>query len=200
MTPSSRALSLAAGCLMLLGSALSASAHPDIAVTTRVLFDIREGRLIAVAESLAFDEKYSARLFARFDHDGDGIFDGGEADEMRQALTEDLGATHFLTELAFGGELLEMGEPDAFHASVATGSVSVTFGFRLEAPVAIGEGQILTLMQRDRDYTVAFRLAEDRPVLIRGGEGHCAYSVVERPDLAYFGGLVVPQAITLTCR
>lgn len=200
MSLPSRPRSFAVACLIVLASAFSAFAHPDIAVTARVFFDVREGRLVSVAESFAFDEKYSARLLSRFDHDGNGMFDDGEADEMRQALTEDIGDKDFLTEFALGQEPLEMGEPDAFHAAVRAGSVSVTFGFRLEAPVAIGAGQNLTLVQRDRDYTVAFRLAKNRPVLIRGDEGRCAYTVADRPDQAYFGGLVVPQAITLTCR
>lgn len=200
MSLPSRPRSFAVACLIVLASAFSAFAHPDIAVTARVFFDVREGRLVSVAESFAFDEKYSARLLSRFDHDGNGMFDDGEVDELRQVLTGDLGNRDFLTDLVLGEQPLEMGEPDAFHVTAQAGSVSVTFGFRLEAPVAIGAGQSLTLIQRDRDYTVAFRLAEDRPVLIRGGEGRCAYTVTDRPDLTYFGGLVVPQAITLTCR
>ncbi|MCM2403112.1 DUF1007 family protein [Rhizobium sp. S153] len=200
MSLPSRHRPFAVACLLVLASVSSAFAHPDIAVTARVLFDVREGRLVSVAESFAFDEKYSARLRSRFDHDGNGMFDDGEADGLRQALTGDLANRDFLTDLVLGEQPLEMGEPDAFHVTAQAGSVSVTFGFRLEAPVAIGAGQSLTLMHRDRDYTVAFRLAEDRPVLIRGDEGHCAYTVTDRPDRAYFGGLVVPQAITLTCR
>ncbi|MGX5665192.1 DUF1007 family protein [Rhizobium daejeonense] len=200
MSLSSRHHPFAVACLFVLACASCAIAHPDIAVTARVLFDIRDGRLVSVAESFAFDEKYSARLLSRFDHDGNGMFGDGEVDELREALTADLGDRDFLTELALGEQPLDLGEPDAFHAAVQPGSVSITVGFRLEAPVAMGAGQSLTMMQRDRDYTVAFRLAEDRPVLIRGGEGHCAYTVTDRPDRAYFGGLVVPQAITLTCR
>lgn len=200
MSLPSRHHPFAVACLIVLASASSAIAHPDIAVTARVLFDIRDGRLVSVAESFGFDEKYSSRLLARFDRDGNGMFDDGETDEMRKALTADLSDRDFLTELALGERPLEMGEPDAFHATAQAGSVSATFGFRLDVPVAMGEGQSLTLMQRDRDYTVAFRLAEDRPVLIRGGEGRCAYTVTDRPDQAYFGRLVVPQAVTLTCR
>ncbi len=61
------------------------------------------------------------------------------------------------------------------------------------------EGRSIAIVLRDRDYTAAFRLADAAPVILRGGEGACGYRLQDRPDVAYFGGLVVPQAIVLSC-
>lgn len=90
-------------------------------------------------------------------------------------------------------------ESFAFHATSKGGIVTVTLGFRLDAPLDVTEGRTVEIVLRDRDYTAAFRLADAAPVILRGGEGACGYRLEDRPDMAYFGGLVVPQAIVLSC-
>lgn len=186
-----------AGLLWLASTGLAES-HPDIAVTARVLFDVEAGRLVAVAESLAIDEASSRRLIARFDTDGDGVFDPTERAVVRQALTGDLGDLGFFAELSADGERVALGVPDVFDATVSDDVVTVVFGFRLEEPVVLA-GRKIELMLRDRDYTVAVAFDGDRPAVVRGGEG-CAVSREMRPADAYFGGLVVPEAIVLSCR
>ncbi len=188
---------LAASFFWLVSAGLAAS-HPDIAVTARVLFDVEAGRLVAVAESLAIDEASSRRLIARFDTDGDGVFDPTESAVMRRALTGDLGGIGFFAELSVDGERRALGAPDAFDASVSDGVVTVVFGFRLQEPVALA-GRKIEFMLRDRDYTAAVAFDGDRPAVVRGGEG-CTVSREMRPADAYFGGLVVPEAVVLACR
>ncbi|HLP68370.1 MAG TPA: DUF1007 family protein [Rhizobium sp.] len=183
--------------LFWLASAGLAASHPDIAVTARVLFDVKAGRLVAVAESLAIDEASSRRMIARFDANGDGTFDPAERAVMRRALTGDLGHG-FFAELLADGERVALGVPDAFDATVADGVVTVVFGFRLEEPVAVA-GRKIDFMLRDRDYTAAVAFAADRPAVVRGGEG-CSVRREMRPADAYFGGLVVPEAVVLACR
>ncbi len=186
-----------AGLLWLASAGLAAS-HPDIAVTARVLLDVEAGRLVSVAEALAIDEASSRRLIARFDANGDGIFDPAEREAMRQALTGDLDGIGFFAELSVDGERRALGAPDAFDASVSDGVVTVVFGFRLEEPVALA-GRKVELVLRDRDYTAAVAFAADRPALVRGGEG-CIVGREMRPADAYFGGMVVPEAVVLACR
>ncbi len=184
--------------LFWLASAGLAASHPDIAVTARVLFDVEAGRLVAVAESLAIDEASSRRMIGRFDANGDGIFDPAEREAMRHALTGDLGGIGFFAELSVDGERRALGVPDAFDASVSDGIVTVVFGFRLDEPVALADRKI-EFMLRDRDYTAAVAFDGDRPAVVRGGEG-CTVSREMRPADAYFGGLVVPEAVVLACR
>ncbi len=186
-----------AGLLWLASTGLATS-HPDIAVTARVLFDVEDGRLVSVAEALAIDEASSRRLIARFDANGDNIFDPAEREAMRQALTGDLDGIGFFAELSVDGEPVALDLPDAFDATIADGIVTVVFGFRLEEPVALA-GRNLELVLRDRDYTAAVAFDGDRPALVRGGEG-CTVSREMRPADAYFGGLVVPEAVVLACR
>lgn len=188
------------GGLVWLASALAAVAHPDIAVTARLLFDFRQERLVSFAERFAFDAAYSARLTARFDTDADGSFDAGETEALRQRLIADLKSVGFFTELSQGGRSVSLPAPTAFHAVISAGIVIVTFGFPVEQGLDLQPGRDLSVMLRDRDYTAAFKLASERPVVIRGADGRCVARIEDRPDEAYFGRLVVPQAVVLSCR
>lgn len=178
----------------------AAWAHPDIAVTARLLFDVQAGRLTAIAESLAFDAAHSRRLLDLYDANTDGVFDMTEMAELGRSLAEDLEPLGYFTEMRQDGRALLLPVPAAFHATSEAGIVTATLGFRLDAPLDVSEGRSVEIVLRDRDYTAAFRLTEATPVILRGDEGACGYRLQDRPDLAYFGGLVVPQAITLSCR
>ncbi|GEO85191.1 MULTISPECIES: DUF1007 family protein [Alphaproteobacteria] len=177
----------------------AAAAHPDIAVTARLLFDVKAGRLSSVVESLAFDAGYSRRLLDRYDRDGDGAFDETETATLRQSLIADLQPLGFFAEVSANGQPLRLPTPAAFHAASEGGIVTVTLAFLLDAPVDLPPGHAVEVLLRDRDYVVALRLAEQAPVVIRGDDGRCAYLLKERLDLAYFGGLVVPQTIDFSC-
>lgn len=178
----------------------AAWAHPDIAITARLLFDVKAGRLTMIAESFAFDAAHSRRLLDLFDANTDGLFDAAEMAALGRSLTEDLEPLGYFTEVTQAGRALPLPAPAAFHATSEAGIVTVTLGFRLDAPLDVTEGRTVELVLRDRDYPAAFRLAETMPVIMRGDEGRCGYRLEDRPDLAYFGGLVVPQAIVLSCR
>jgi len=193
-----RVLSL--GLVFGLAAAVEAEAHPDIAVTARLLFDVRAGRLAMVAESLAFDAGHSRRLLDRFDRDGDGRFDKDEADSLRRSLAADLKPLGYFTELRHNGRPVALPAPTGFQAASEAGIVTVTLGFTLGDAPKLSEGRTLELLLRDRDYTAAFRLADETPVVIRGDDGRCGFRLQDRPDLAYFGGLVVPQGVVLACR
>lgn len=186
---------------LLFGAAGVSTAHPDIAVTARVLFDLDGGRLTGVAVRWAFDAGYSARLAARYDVDGDGAFDGGEVDALRRRLAADLSPHDFFIELSTGGSLVDLGEPVGFHAVLENGIVSVTAAFPLLHVLPLTAGRRAELMLRDVDYIAAFRWAQEQPALVRGDEnGRCAVDLQERPGRAYFGGLVRPIVATLSCR
>lgn len=178
----------------------AAWAHPDIAITARLLVDVQAGRLTMIAESFAFDAAHSRRLLDLYDADADGRFDATEMAALDQSLAEDLEPLGYFTEVIQAGRALPLPAPLAFHATSEGGIVTVTLGFGLDAALDVSEGRSVEIVLRDRDYTAAFRLTEATPVILRGDEGACGYRLQDRPDLAYFGGLVVPRAIVLSCR
>lgn len=191
-------LALAAGLLL---SASGAEAHPDISATARLLFDFEDGRLVRLVESLTFDEARSRILLRDHDVNDDGVFSAEEQEDMARQISADFGRYAFFLEMRSSGRLQVLGRPIAFTAKNEGGAVTIAIAFAMGEPLVVAEDRPVEVMIRDRDYTVAFRYAEDRPALTRGeGDLTCDHTLVERPGDAYFGGLIVPQAIRLSCR
>ncbi|MBB4953879.1 ABC-type uncharacterized transport system substrate-binding protein [Agrobacterium vitis] len=180
-------------------SAPPAFAHPDIAITLRVLFDMRRGVLTGLGESWSFDATYSRTLLDQYDRDRDGSLSPDETEALRQKLVSDLRRKRFFTNLTMGGKPAAGVEPVGFQAEAHNGLVTVTFAFSVAAPIDL-RGQRLDVTIKDRDYTAAFRLADNAGLQIRGDfDNKCHASVAPDPQQAYFARLVVPDQISLTC-
>lgn len=186
--------------LMLAITAMPAAAHPDIAVTLRLLFNLNGAALTGIGESWTFDTRYSRALIDRFDHDRDGAFAEDEKQALRQRLVADLGGGAFLNTLTAGDETVALGDPAGFDAAIHGPAVTVTFAFNLDAPIGLENSQA-SLMVRDESYIAAFRLADRYPVMLRGDRnGSCLVRSEAAPDAAYFAGLVVPDRFILSCK
>lgn len=174
-------------------------AHPDIAITLRVLFDMRRGVLTGLGESWSFDATYSRTLLDQYDRDRNGNFSPAEVAALREKLTSDLRRKRFFTNLTMGGKSAAGIEPVGFQADSKNGLVTVTFAFSVAAPIDL-RGQSLDLVVKDKDYTAAFKLADNAGLQVRGDfDKKCHTSTAPAPQEAYFANLVVPEKITLTC-
>lgn len=176
-----------------------AFAHPDIAITLRVLFDMRRGVLTGIGESWSFDAAYSRTLLDQYDSDKDGRFSPAEVEALRQVLMSDLRRKRFFTNLTMAGRPAAGVEPAGFQAESNNGLVTITFAFNVAAPIDL-RGQKLDVEVKDKDYTAAFKLADNAGLQIRGDfDKKCRASVAPDPQGAYFAKLVVPDKITLIC-
>ncbi|MBF2717102.1 DUF1007 family protein [Agrobacterium vitis] len=193
-----RKTALAATLALCLLPASPVLAHPDIAITLRVLFDMHHGVLTGGGESWSFDAAYSRVLLDRYDRDRNSQFTAEEASALRDKLIADLGRKRFFTELSVDGRQAARLQPVGFTAEIHGNVVTVTFAFSLAGPVDL-RGKSLDLEVKDKDYVAAFRLAETGGLQIRGDGGQCRTSRAPNPAHAYFAGLVVPERITLTC-
>ncbi|UJW76161.1 DUF1007 family protein [Rhizobium sp. SL42] len=180
--------------------AAPAFAHPDMAVTARVLFDIRAGRLAGIAQLLAFDAATSARLLARVDSDRDGALDVEEAQALATEMTTSLGTRGFFTEMLLAGRQVSLAAPIAADARIEGGHLVLSMAFAVPGTAMLQDGARLELMLRDRDLTLAFRFAPDRPLIVRGDQGRCTATIAPKPEAAFFGGLVTPDIAILACR
>ncbi|WP_159946658.1 DUF1007 family protein [Rhizobium sp. 18065] len=180
--------------------AAPALAHPDMAVTARVLFDIRAGRLTGIAQLLAFDATTSARLLSRVDTDRDGALDPQVAQALANEITTSLEARGFFTEIHLAGRPVALAAPIATDARLEGGHLVLSMAFAIPGTATLQDGARLELMLRDRDLTLAFRFASDQPLIVRGDQGHCTTAIAPKPDAAYFGGLVTPDVAVLICR
>ncbi|MBB4010159.1 DUF1007 family protein [Allorhizobium taibaishanense] len=190
--------SIFAVLLFLLLPALPALAHPDIAITLRVLFDMRRGVLTGLGESWTFDAAYSRVLLDQFDRDRDGQFSAEEVTALRDKLIADLSHKRFFTELTMDGKWATRLQPVDFAAESHDSVVTVTFAFDLAGPLDL-RGRSLDLEIKDKDYVAAFKLADTAALQLRSDGGHCRTSRRSAPDHAYFVGLVIPDHISLTC-
>jgi ABC-type uncharacterized transport system substrate-binding protein len=184
---------------LLAASALPAFAHPDIAISVRVLFDLKGGNLTALAETWTFDSAYSAYLIKAFDANADGAFDGEETTALEARMKEDIAGHDYLTRLAAEDDTELPLALAAFHADISDGSVTVSLGLTPREPLPLA-GRSLSVIAADTDYIADMRLADNRPAMIRSDDDNCTTTISPAPDHAYFGGLVTPEKITLSCR
>lgn len=188
-----------AAAVILSCAAAPALAHPDIAVTVRTLFELRNGKVVAMGESWTFDKAYSARLLYRFDSDRDGRLGPREAERLAARTLRDLSASNFLSQLKEGMRKVDLPWPSWSAASMAEGAITLSFVFTFDQPLAAKGERAVALQIRDTDYAAAFSLTADRPILLRGDHGRCRTEVEEWPEESYFGGLVMPWEIALSC-
>ncbi|TWD55359.1 ABC-type uncharacterized transport system substrate-binding protein [Agrobacterium vitis] len=185
--------------LLVMAGVSPAFAHPDIAITLRVLFDMRRGVLTGLGESWTFDAAYSRTLLDEYDRDHDGMLNAAETEALREKLIADLRRKRFFTNLTMGGKPAAGIEPVGFAAETHNGVVTVTFAFNVAAPIDL-RGQRLDVAVRDKDYTATFKLADNAGLQIRGDfDKKCHATIAPDPQGAYFAKLVIPDEITLTC-
>ena len=197
--PIRHALAALAGLALGL-TATVADAHPDVAVTARVLFDFKDARMVGLMESFTFDATESARMIRAYDSNRDGRFDADETAAMAGVLGADFGRYQFFTQLTASDGVHVLRRPVAFTADIENGLVTVAFAFTLAEPLVVDAERPVEVMLRDADYTIDFRFADDRPAMVRGAERECEATTRERPDAAVLVGRIVPWALTLTCR
>ncbi|WP_027487329.1 DUF1007 family protein [Allorhizobium undicola] len=178
---------------------LACQAHPDIAITLKVLFNLKRGVLTGIGQSWTFDKAYSATLLARYDTDGDGALNEKEILALRNRLMSDLRRWRFFSRVEMNGQRVARLEPADMQITLAEGAVTVVFAFNLAGAVDM-RGQTLTLDIHDPDYQAAFRLAADQALQLRGDDS-TACRIFEKPDpdRPYFAGLITPSLIHLQC-
>ena len=185
--------------LALLMLAAPATAHPDVAASARLVFHLDGNRLTGLTQILGFDQATSRRLTARFDADQDGTLSDGERAALTRELAARLSSRDFFLEARLGPEAVKLPPATLVRVDLATGQVTMAADYRWPTALPL-DGQSLSLMLRDRDFTIAFRFDPERPAILSGTPGDCEVSVAPEPGEAYFGGLVIPEILRLTCR
>ena len=185
--------------LALLMLAAPAAAHPDVAASARLVFKLDGNRLTGLTQILGFDQATSRRLAARFDEDHDGTLSHAEREALTRELGDRLSSRDFFLEARLGPEAVSLPPAASVRVDLATGQVTIAADYRWSTALPL-DGQPLSLMLRDRDFTIAFRFDPERPAILSGTPGDCEVSVAPEPGEAYFGGLVIPEILRLTCR
>ncbi|MCM2291336.1 DUF1007 family protein [Allorhizobium sp. BGMRC 0089] len=191
---------IALSMLALFAAVPPALAHPDIAITVRLLFNLRLGVLTGLGESWTFDKTYSRTLLDQFDRNRDEKLDEDEVKALGAKLAADLNRRQYFTEITLDGKRAAGLTMEGFSAVVDKGVVTASFAFSVAAPLDVS-GRPIAVTLLDRDYVAAFRLADQAGIQLRGDpDNKCKTSTAPDPANAYFAGLVVPTKITLSCQ
>jgi ABC-type uncharacterized transport system substrate-binding protein len=192
-----------AACALILSCSIAArpaAAHPHVFIDNRVAFVFDGGKVTALRLHWVFDDIFSDGLLSQFDADGNGTFDELESKALGEGVLPNLKMFNYFTYIWLDGKQLDSIDPTDFVASA--NDRIVTFQMKVALPQPVDpRSQALATEIYDREFYVSVELAKDDPVALENaGEIPCGAMVRDDTESAYFGGVVIPQEITLQCR
>lgn len=192
---------VAASALMSMLAAAPAGAHPHVFIENKVAFVFDAGKVTGLRLTWAFDDVFSDSLLTQFDADGDGAFDELESKAVGEGILPNLKMFHYFTYVFVDGKQLDPIDPADFAASVDDERI-VTFQMKVPLPQPVDpRTAALTAEIYDSEYYVQVDLAQQDPATLENVDGApCSATLRDDTKRAYFGGVVIPQEISLQCR
>jgi ABC-type uncharacterized transport system substrate-binding protein len=192
-----------AACALILSCSIAAgpaAAHPHVFIDNRVAFVFDGGKVTALRLHWVFDDIFSDGLLSQFDADGNGTFDELESKALGEGVLPNLKMFNYFTYVWVDGKQLDPIDPTDFVARA--NDRIVTFQMKVALPQPVDpRSQALATEIYDREFYVSVELAKDDPVALENaGDVPCGAMVRDDTESAYFGGVVIPQEITLQCR
>nr|WP_269751237.1 DUF1007 family protein [Acuticoccus mangrovi] len=182
---------------MLLASAGTVSAHPDIAMRCRILLNFKNDKIDYIAETWTFDSFFSQGLLNDFDKDRDGAFDAAEAQALQADMMARLAEERYFTYFWAAGEEIANFRLIGFEPQVRDGYVTVGFALSLPHPVEPGSVKVEL---KDPSGAVSIELVEEQPVILRGMRaGWCEPQLYDSSAEAFFEGLSSPASVAISC-
>ncbi len=191
---------LSVGALIVLSSA-PVKAHPHVWVTGEASFQFEETKLTRVGMTWLFDAFFSQVLGADFDTNGDGTFDAGETQAMKdQVFTslKDYGYfTHLRTDVSETEHQFKSVED--FSVSVEAGELLFSFDLVLAEPID-PLAQSIGLSLYDPTVYVDLILDGEKPISIAGADSfECTIEYRQGNEVANQSYFFVPQEAWLNC-
>jgi len=182
-------------------AAAPAGAHPHVFIENKVAFVFDAGKVTGLRLTWAFDDVFSDSLLTQFDADGDGAFDELESKAVGEGILPNLKMFHYFTYVFVDGKQLDPIDPADFAASVDDERI-VTFQMKVPLPQPVDpRTAALTAEIYDSEYYVQVDLAQQDPATLENADGApCSATLRDDTKRAYFGGVVIPQEISLQCR
>lgn len=196
-----RAVAACALILSVLFGAGPAAAHPHVFIYNTVSFVFDAGKVTALRLAWEFDDVFSDSLLMQFDADGDGAFDDLESKAVGEGTLPNLKVFHYFTYVWVDGKELDLIDPTEFVARADDNRI-VTFQMKVPLPEPVDpRTSALAAEIYDNEYYVQVDLAQQNAVILESADGApCDAALRDDTNRAYFGGVVVPQEISLQCR
>ena len=128
-------------------------------------------------------------------------FDELESKAVGEGVLPNLKMFHYFTYIFVDGKQLDLIDPADFVASVKDKRI-VTFQMKVPLPQPVDpHTAALAAEIYDSEYYVQVDLAQQDPVSLENADGApCSATLRDDTKRAYFGGVVIPQEISLQCR
>lgn len=186
--------------LLTLGLHSVGSAHPHVFIDCDLVFVFDSEGLAGIIQRWVFDEMFSTMILAHFDQDKDAALDPDEVNGIRKGAFANLQDYNYFTHIQIGGNKYVVEKVTDFYATVQDNRLIYTFFVPCRVSAARSLKKIQVAIYDDTYYTDV-KLGIDTPSFDGGDELYSVdYGIDKSPDLSYYGGQIVPEAITVRFR
>lgn len=180
----------------LLLHAAPAPAHPHVFVDATPTLVIGKDGLSGIRHHWLFDDMFTAALLSDLGLTPADLKTPKGQEAIRDGGFANLKNVGYFTIVQVDGQRLKPGQTSDFHASVS-GDNRLIYDFFLALDIPVQHPATIRITICDREYYADMLLLKDQLGIDVGGPFSVSHSIAPAPDLAYWGGFVIPQAITL---
>ena len=182
----------------LMAGAGPAIAHPHVFITADATFLFAGGKITALRVEWLFDDVFSDTVIQEHDANHDGHFDKKEIADIEAHAFSAVKDFHYFTYLWIAGKMIEPIHVRDFSARQANGLVTYSFVVPLPAPVDPRAAKLQAELY-DETYFVQVDLDKPRPVRFEGAAHGCRGRITKDGKRRYYGGVIIPDQITVVC-
>jgi ABC-type uncharacterized transport system substrate-binding protein len=182
----------------LIAGAAPAIAHPHVFITADATFLFAGDKITAMRVEWLFDDVFSDTVIQDHDANHDGHFDKKEIANIEAHAFTAVKDFHYFTYLWVAGKMIEPIHVRDFSARQANGLVTYSFVVPLPQPVDPRAVKVQTELY-DETYFVQVDLDKPRAVRFEGTSQGCQGKIAKDAKRRYFGGVIVPDQITVAC-
>lgn len=175
-----------------------AAAHPHIFITADATFVFANDKITGVRVQWEFDDVFSDTVIQEHDANHDGTFDKKEIADIQAHAFSAVKDFHYFTYLWVAGKMVEPIRVKDFNARQAKGLL--TYSFVVPFPEAVDPRTTKVQAELyDETYFVQVDLAKPRAVRFEGATFACQNRIVKDTKRRYYGGVIVPDQINVSC-
>lgn len=196
-------LSVCLACLILVGPAPVAVAHPHVWMDLDLVLVTEAGALTALEITWTWDEVYSDPFIKTYDKNRDGRFAPAEAAELQRTEITSLAAFSDFVFVHLDGTRIPVGPLQGLTIGLKGDQMQFQFQVPLSKPLPLagaGPARNLTIGSYDPEYYIESTLPDDRPgIRFATPPSGCSIKIVEDRRHPIYYGMVYPQVGSVTC-
>lgn len=177
-----------------------AAAHPHVFIDCDLVFIFDSEGLAGIEQRWVFDEMFSTMMLGHFDRDKNAVLDSDEVNGLRKGAFANLQNYDYFTHILVGTKKFAVDKVTDFFATVQDNRLIYWFFIPCRVSADKSPVKIQVAIYDDTYYTDV-ELGMDTPSFDGSDELYSVdYGIDKSPDLAYYGGQIVPEAITVKFR